>query len=168
MLELKRPFSDGTSHLVFEPLELLEKLSTIIPRPRTNQLIYHGVLGPNAAWRREVVALGREVSSSSTDVREHEAAAADDVGAGERDINPRAPRRRSYTWAELMARAFLADVLDCPRCHGRMRVISTIDDSKVVRKILDHLGLSTDVPSADPARCPRDDFEEIVYDLDWL
>jgi hypothetical protein len=53
LLELKTPFWDGTTHLLFEPLELMEKLAGVIPRPRVNQLIYAGLLGPHAAWRKE-------------------------------------------------------------------------------------------------------------------
>jgi hypothetical protein len=33
---------------VFEPLELLEKLAALIPRPRINLVLYHGVLALHA------------------------------------------------------------------------------------------------------------------------
>ena len=33
------------------------------------------------------------------------------------------------------------DPLTCPRCSGKMKVISVIEDSKIVKKILKHLGL---------------------------
>ena len=58
-----------------------------------------------------------------------------------------------------MRRAFLVDVLDCPRCHGRMRVIATIDEPAVVKKILEHLGLTTEVPSPRAARPPPEEPE---------
>ena len=35
-----------------------------------------------------------------------------------------------------------------------MRLIATIEDPAVVKKILNHLGISTDVPEAQPARPP--------------
>jgi len=35
-----------------------------------------------------------------------------------------------------------------------MRLIATIEDPAVVKKILNHLGLSTEVPEAQPARPP--------------
>jgi hypothetical protein len=41
---------------VFEPLELLEKLAALTPRPRINLVLYHGVLAPHAGWRARVVA----------------------------------------------------------------------------------------------------------------
>jgi hypothetical protein len=60
------------------------------------------------------------------------------------------PRYRS--WAELMRRAFEADVLACPRCGGRMVVLATLDDPAVIRRILTHLGLSLEPGEAAPGR----------------
>jgi len=56
LLELKSAWHDGTGHLLFEPLELLEKLAALIPRPRINLVLYHGVLAPHARWRRRAAA----------------------------------------------------------------------------------------------------------------
>jgi len=53
-----------------------------------------------------------------------------------------------------MRRAFEADVLDCPRCGGRMVVLATIDDPVVIRRILTHLGLSTEAGEPLAARAP--------------
>jgi hypothetical protein len=39
-----------------------------------------------------------------------------------------------------MARVFALDVLECPRCGGRMRILAAIEDPSVARKILDSLG----------------------------
>ncbi|MGH7349633.1 MAG: transposase, partial [Candidatus Rokuibacteriota bacterium] len=58
-LELKTAWHDGTRELVFEPLEFLERLAAMTPRPETNLLICHGVLAPRARWRERVVAYGR-------------------------------------------------------------------------------------------------------------
>src|SRR5215468_9077739 len=58
-LELKTPWHDGTRELVFEPLEFLERLAAMTPRPETNLLICHGVLAPRARWRERMVAYGR-------------------------------------------------------------------------------------------------------------
>jgi hypothetical protein len=46
-----------TRDLVFEPLELLEKLAALTPRPRINLVLYH-VLAPHAGGRAHVVAYG--------------------------------------------------------------------------------------------------------------
>ena len=89
-----------------------------------------------------------------------------DVDDGQGDAEPEGGRRRSYTWAELMARAFLIDVLDCPRCHGRMRLISTIEDPKVIRRILEHLGLSCEIPTPAPPRARSFAVDGLAYELD--
>jgi hypothetical protein len=166
LLELKTPFWDGTTHIVFEPLELLEKVAAAIPRPKVNQLIYSGVLGPNARWRKEVVAFGRALPDDGAAEVEVEG---DDGQSDSGDGRDRPKRRRkSYTWSELMARIYLFDVLECPRCGGRMKIIAAIEEWSVIRKILEHLGFPTQVPSAAPARSRQADLEEIVYDLDCL
>jgi hypothetical protein len=53
-VELQRTWADGTSHLVFTPGELLERLSVLVPRPQIDVLLNHGVV-PNARWRRAIV-----------------------------------------------------------------------------------------------------------------
>ncbi|HWC04100.1 MAG TPA: hypothetical protein VHF87_15185 [Methylomirabilota bacterium] len=40
-----------------------------------------------------------------------------------------------------MQRAFALDVLACPRCGARLRVVGTIEDPVVARRILVSLGL---------------------------
>ncbi len=50
-LELKKARHNGTRELVFEPLEFLERLAAMTPRPETTLLICHGVLAPRARWR---------------------------------------------------------------------------------------------------------------------
>ena len=54
-LQLRQPWRDGTTDVVFDPVELLGRLAVLVPRPRINLRLYYGVLGPRAAWRSEVV-----------------------------------------------------------------------------------------------------------------
>jgi hypothetical protein len=58
--------------------------------------------------------------------------------------------RPNRLWAELMQRSFGFDVRACPRCGDRLDLIAVIDDPRVVGRILRHLGLPTEVPSAGP------------------
>ena len=44
----------GTTHMVFTPMELMEKLAALVPAPRVNLVRYHGVLAPRSAWRAAV------------------------------------------------------------------------------------------------------------------
>jgi Putative transposase len=39
-----------------EPLEFMERLAALVPRPRLHLIRFHGVLAPNAKLRREIVA----------------------------------------------------------------------------------------------------------------
>lgn len=49
-----------------------------------------------------------------------------------------------------------------------MKIISAIEDPDVIRKILDHLGLPTDVLTPVPPRSHRPEFDEIIYYFDRL
>jgi len=150
---LQRPWADGTTHLVFTPMEVLARLVPLVPRPRINLLIYHGVLAPNAPWRRVVVAREEESSVAGSVVAATPPSAATDAMALPDDGCLRIrPRYRS--WAELMRRAFDTDVLACPRCGERMILLATIEDPAVIRRILAHLGLSLDTGDPLPERGP--------------
>ena len=52
---LKTPWRDGTTHVVMERTELLERLAPLVPPPRAHQVRYHGVLAPCASGRDRVV-----------------------------------------------------------------------------------------------------------------
>ena len=118
----------------------------LVPRPRINLLLYHGVLAPNAPWRRAVVA--RAEPEASTVDSCSPSKPADERGD---EAKPDRARAKYRAWADLMRRAFEADVLACPRCGGRMTVLATIDDPAVIRRILTHLGLSMEGGEAAPA-----------------
>jgi Putative transposase len=57
VLQLKAVWGDGTTHLVFEPLDFLARLAALTPRPRINLVFYHGVLAPQCAGARRRRAL---------------------------------------------------------------------------------------------------------------
>lgn len=59
-------------------------------------------------------------------------------------------KSRYWAWADLMRCTFELDVLACPRCGGRMRLLATIEDPRVIRQILTHLGLPTEIPHPRP------------------
>ena len=54
----------------------------------------------------------------------------------------------------LPARVYEAFPLHCPICHTKMRIIAFINDAGTVKKILDHIGESTQPPRIAPARGP--------------
>ena len=61
---------------------------------------------------------------------------------------------------ELMRRVFAIDVLECPACGGRMRILCTIHPPEAIRKILDCLG--------PPSRPPPTASAALDADVDQL
>ncbi|NDH53127.1 MAG: hypothetical protein EBY24_14290, partial [Betaproteobacteria bacterium] len=45
VLKLKTAWRDGTTHLVMSPLEFMQRLAALVPRPRLHLIRFHGVLG---------------------------------------------------------------------------------------------------------------------------
>jgi hypothetical protein len=58
-----------------------------------------------------------------------------------------------------MRRVFQFDVLECPRCHGRLRILAAIHPPEATRKILDWLGLPSRPPPLAPAAADPISFE---------
>ncbi len=78
-------------------------------------------------------------------------------------------RARRLDWAALLARVWSVDVLRCPRCNGKMRVIAALSKPATVAKVLAHLDLPTALPSPAPARAPpwsEDELDQGELDLD--
>jgi hypothetical protein len=161
LYRFKRPWSDGTTHVVLEPLELMEKLVAIVPAPKAHLLRYSGILAPAAKWRASIVPAGTAAESPHPDdlhpvpetahcVTE---SISETVTSPESAPTLAADSRHgpNYTWAELMKRVWSLDVLECARCRGRMRIIAAIDHPDSTRKILDCVGLPSRAPPVAPA-----------------
>lgn len=121
-LQLKTPWRDGSTHVVYEPLDFLAKLVALIPRPHKNLVLYHGVFAARSHWRARVVAYRRE---------------AEPVQDGE--IRLQEPQSR-HAWAVLMRRAFGYELLVCPRCGGKMVYLSCVMRRDVIDTILARAG----------------------------
>ena len=82
----KTPYRDGTTDVVFEPLDFMARLAALVPPPRVNLTRYHGVFAPNHRLREQVTPAKR----------------------GRRDAAPAdapAPARHvSMTWAQRLKR----------------------------------------------------------------
>jgi hypothetical protein len=146
VFRLRHAWSDGTTNLLFDPVELLERLAVLVPRPRINLVLYHGVLAPRAGWRRSVVTFGE--GERAGDIER--------VGAagGATALWRPGDRRAGRLWADLKRRSFGIDSLARPRFGGRMALIAVIEDASVIGRILRHLGLPTALPTPRPSRAP--------------
>ena len=130
--KLKTPWSDGTTHLILSPSELIEKLAALVPPPRKNIVRYHGVLGPHAKNRDKIVPA---------------------VDHGSED-KAAAPKRYRLKWAALLARVFRIDVEKCPKCSGKMKIVAALTDPASIRQYLKGTGNEADIPELAPARAP--------------
>jgi hypothetical protein len=63
--KLKTKWRDGTTHVLMERHELLERLAPLIPPPRAHQVRYHGILAPCASGRDRVVPGPRRETSAA-------------------------------------------------------------------------------------------------------
>ena len=135
VLQLKSAFQDGTTHIVMEPLEFMERLAALVPRPRLHLIRFHGVLAPNAKLRSKIVPAPAERATETSSEDAHAQGA---------------PARMS--WARLLKRVFDIDIKRCPNCGGALKIIAAIEDPPVIVKILAHLGLPTRAPPRSPAR----------------
>lgn len=135
VLTLKTPYRDGTTHIVMSPLEFMQRLAALVPRPRLNLIRFHGVLAPNAKLRPMIIRGNRKNTPFDTD-----------------DTASNTPGSVRISWAKLLKRVFDIDVKRCPHCGADMRIIAAILESSAITKILKHLGLPTRAPPRSPAR----------------
>ena len=135
VLQLKSAFKDGTTHIVMAPLEFMQRLAALVPRPRLHLIRFHGVLAPGAKLRSEIIPNPPEQATEP---------ACDHAQA------QGAPARMS--WARLLKRVFDIDIEHCPNCGASLKIIAAIEDPPVIVKILAHLGLPTRAPPRAPAQ----------------
>ena len=126
--ELKNPFRNGTTHMLFSPLDFLSKLAALVPRPRHNFVRYHGVFAPNAKLRKLIIPKSTKRVKGKVDSRKHKSV----EEAASELIAP-------LSWAQRLKRVFNIDITLCPLCGGTMRVIADITDPDIIQKILDHI-----------------------------
>lgn len=116
---------------------------------------YHGVLAPNSPWRVAVVPLppvGAQCPSAAAPEQAKERALPETEGAQEAAL-PEAPKRsKRMDWASLLWRVWRVDALRCDGCGGRMKMIAALTERAGIVRILEHLGVSTEVPRMRRAR----------------
>ena len=139
VLKLKTAWRDGTTHIVMSPLEFMQRLAALVPRPRLHLIRFHGVLAPNSKLRAMVVPDGPEEVTGESE-----------LAATESGCTHCRPARIS--WARLLKRVFEIDLEHCPNCGGQLRIIAAILESAVIERILTHLGLQARAPPRAPAR----------------
>jgi hypothetical protein len=108
------------------------------PPPRYHIVKYAGVLASASPLRSRIAPVPAVVAAQGDD--------------GEALVPE---RRGTYRpWAELLKRTFDFDVLQCPSCGGRMKLLALVTDSSSVARYLRAFGEPVDVPGRSPSRGP--------------
>ena len=123
--QLKTPYRDGTTHVIFEPLDFIAKLAALTPKPRVNLTRFHGVFAPNSKWREQITPAKRGKTKA--------------LPEEERSDKSPAERHVAITWAQRLKRVFNIDIETCNECGGAVKVIACIEDPAVIQKILSYL-----------------------------
>jgi hypothetical protein len=121
--------------VIFEPLDFISKLASLVPKPRVNLKRFHGVFSPNSKHRTLVTPTrqGKSLQEENKTPRE---------------------KRRAMTWAQRLKRVFNTDVETCTQCGGHVKVIACIEDQVVIDKILLYLEKKGNLPST-PSTLPE-------------
>ena len=137
---MKRAFSDGTTHVLFEPqdftapahpcargisasLHVIARLAALVARPKVHLVSYHRLFAPNARARAGVVPRPKLESKAT--------AADESVAKG--GTTP-------MSWMARLKRLFAIDLTRCLNCGGDLQVIAVITAPGVTARILKHWG----------------------------
>ena len=112
---------DGLQAKVFDALEWLAAMCSHVPNKGEQMVRYYGFYSNVARGKRKK----NEQDELIPSILEP------DGSSGEYKRN----------WARLIQKIYEVDPLTCPKCSGKMKVISVIEDGNVIKKILKHLGL---------------------------
>lgn len=129
--QLKNPYNDGTTHVIFDPLDFIAKLASLVPKPKVNLTRFHGVFAPNSKHRIQITPARRDKRKQTV---------------SEQDETPY-ERSAAMTWAQRLKRVFNIDVEICAHCGGAVKVIASIEDKAVIDKILAYLKDRNALPS---------------------
>ena len=142
--KLKTPYRNGTTHVIFEPVDFIARLAALVPKPRVNLTRFHGVFAPNSKHRIHVTPAKR--------------------GRGRKEQTPQAwdektlaERHASMTWMQRLKRVFNIDFEVCEKCKGPVKIIACVEDPAVIEKILKHLkeeAVTDKMAQRPPSRAP--------------
>jgi hypothetical protein len=136
-IALKKPWRDGTTHIVLDGPELVGRLAALVPPPRFHLTRYFGVFAPRAGLRQAVVPAHGATDGCACH-RRAPAAPVEDA---------RSTRQRT-AWSALLARVFAVDVLRCPRCQAGLQRVELCTHPDRIRAVLAATGPPQQTPAA--------------------
>jgi hypothetical protein len=147
---LKRPWTNGTTHLKFSGMEFVERLTSLIPPPRVNLIRYHGLYSPRHLQRKQSIPGPKSVRLTHKNTTR---------------LDYRTP------WAQLLQRVFKYDVLQCLTCHNKYEYVCEVTQPHIIRKLLTHLGFEweevIDTPPHAPPETDTIDEFAVAYDYSY-
>ena len=142
--ELKTPYRNGTTHVIFDPVDFIARLAALVPKPRVNLTRFHGIFAPNSKHRIHVTPAKRgKGRKAQTD-------------KALKDKTP-AERHVAMTGMQRLKRVFHIDIEICEKCKGPVKIIACVEDPTVIEKILRHLrekSISNNSAKLPPGRAP--------------
>ncbi|MBT9140249.1 MAG: hypothetical protein DDT30_00825 [Dehalococcoidia bacterium] len=120
---------DGRTTKTFFALDCLAHLITHIPHKGEQMVRYYGYYSNKARGMRKKADTDMLVPALI-----------------DTEVSKKAFRKN---WSRLIQKIYHADPLVCPKCSGKMRIISFIEEPDVIKDILQHLNLWT-VRNHDP------------------
>jgi len=133
----EKAYNAGTIAVDMDPLSLLCRLATSVPPPWLHTIRYAGVLAPARPWRGQLAPQSPPQATAASD----EPGRPDHAGG----YRP---------WAELLARTFAVDVLVCPTCQGRMKLLALVKRPASISRYLAAAGAAAELPRRSPGRGP--------------
>jgi hypothetical protein len=112
---------DGKQQKVFAALEWLAAMCSHVPDKGEQVVRYYGYYSNVSRGKR----IKREQDNLIPYILEPEASL----------------KEYGRKWARLIQKIYEVNPLSCPKCEGRMRILSFIEAPEVIEKILRHLGL---------------------------
>ena len=112
---------DAKTTKTFDALDWLAQRVTHIPNKGEQMVRYYGFYSNKSRGLRKKAGTDDQVPALI-----------------DSDISRQAFRKN---WARLIQKIFHVNPLLCLKCLGSMKIISFIDDSEIIQKILNHLGL---------------------------
>ncbi len=125
-------YTDGTVAVDMEPLSLLSGLGTSVPPRRFHTVRYAGALAAASAWGPDIAPKPptQEPTPATADPEPCEAGEPADT----------APGRRSWR------APFVVDVLTCPNCEGRMRLLAVVKEPATMARYRAAVGEKSELP----------------------
>jgi Putative transposase len=127
VLQLKSPYHDGTTHIVMSPLELMQRLAALVPRPRLHLIRFPGVLASHAKLRPEIIpSSARQAGHIPVPGFPSLPVNTNTPSAAPAEASP-AAAPVPMSWARLLKRVFEIDIEHCPQCGGTLKIIAAIE-----------------------------------------